>query len=57
VATRDQEKDNPFAFRPNRPAAGDIRAIVFETGTMSPGDSLADQSKNLEPQMNADKRK
>jgi hypothetical protein len=33
-----------------------FRAIAFETGTMSPGDSVADQSKNLEPQMNADER-
>jgi hypothetical protein len=33
------------------------RAIAFEIGTTSPGDSLADQSKNFEPQMNADKRK
>jgi hypothetical protein len=33
------------------------RAIAFEIGTMSPGDSPVDQSKNLEPQMNADERK
>jgi hypothetical protein len=29
----------------------------FEIGTTSPGDSLGDESKNFEPQMNADKRK
>jgi hypothetical protein len=31
--------------------------VTFETGTVPPGDGLVGQSKNLEPQMNADKRK
>jgi hypothetical protein len=36
----------------NRQAA---RAIAFEIGTTAPGESLADQSKNFAPQINADK--
>jgi hypothetical protein len=31
------------------------RAIGFEIGRISPGDSLVDQNKKLEPQMNADR--
>jgi hypothetical protein len=32
-------------------------AVAPEIGTMSASDSLVDQSKRLEPQMNADERK